>query len=431
MGLFDFWKGRPSSESEATSPRAATQSADGGVLIQSPDQLDDYLRGEGASAGGVVVNADTAMRVASVYACVRIIAGAVATMPLQLKRRTSPKTREDASDHPLHQVLSRRPNRWMTPSGFRRMLQAHLLLRGNAYALKVRNARGEVVELLPLHPDRTRSEQQDDLSIVYRYRTKTGGERIFRQDEVFHLIGLTLDGVTGVSVITYARETIGLSAAISRHGSLFFRNGTNPGAVLRAKNKIGPEGVETLKQSLESYRGADNANKTLVLEEDMEFEHIGMSATDAQFVEAIGATRTDIAMFFGVPPHMLGDTAKSTSWGSGIEQQSIGFVAYTLEDWLTGWEQTIGRDLIAARETDLFARFNRAGLVRGDIKTRYGAYAVGRQWGWLSANDVRELEDMNPVDGGDEYLVPLNMVEWTKKSPADEKDSDDDPPPAS
>lgn len=427
MGLFDFWKGRPSSsENEATSPRAATQSADGGVLIQTPDQLDEYLRGAGASGAGVVVNADTAMRVASVFACVRIIAGAVATMPLQLKRRTGPNTREDASDHPLHQVLSRRPNRWMTPSGFRRMLQAHLLLRGNAYALKVPNARGEVTALLPLHPDRTSSDQLDDMSIVYRYRTKAGAERIFRQDEIFHLIGLTLDGVNGVSVITYARETIGLSAAISRHGSTFFKNGTNPGAVLRAKNKLGPEGVETLQQSLASYRGADNANKTLVLEEDMEFEHIGMSATDAQFVEAIGATRTDIAMFFGVPPHMLGDTAKSTSWGSGIEQQSIGFVAYTLEDWLTGWEQTIGRDLIADKETDLFARYNRAGLVRGDIKTRYGAYAVGRQWGWLSANDVRELEDMNPVEGGDAYLVPLNMVDWTKNIAADdEKDPDE------
>lgn len=331
MSIFDFWRRR--ADSNEIVPRAATQSNGGGVLINTSDQLDAYLRGDAVGSGaGVAVTPDTAMRVAAVYACVRIIAGAVATMPLQLKRRVDAKTREDASDHALYAVLGRRPNQWMTPSGFRRMLQAHLLLRGNAFALKVRNGRRDVVGLLPLHPDRVKTKQRDDLSIVYTYTTRQGVERTFGQDEIFHLVGLTLDGVNGVSVISYAREAIGLSSALTSHGSSFFRSGTNPGAVLRAKGKLGPDGIANVKQSLEDYRGVENANKTLVLEEDMAFEKIAMSSSDAQFVEAIGATRTDIAMFFGVPPHMLGDTTKTTSWGSGIEQQSIGFVAYTLED---------------------------------------------------------------------------------------------------
>lgn len=419
MGIFDFF--RRSQAVALPAPKAATQSSDGGVLIRTADELDRYMRGDGSgTSSGVAVNPDTAMRVAAVYGCVRIIAGAVATMPLQLKRRVDEKTRKDASDHPLWPVLHRTPNAWMTPSGFRRMMQAHILLRGNAYALIVRNARSQIVSLLPLHPDRVTVEQADDQGIAYRYRRKNGSEIVFPQGDVFHLIGLTLDGVHGLSVIGYARESIGLSIATERHGATLFKNGTSIGAILKAKNKLGHEGIENLKTSLEEYRGSENANKTLILEEDMGYEKLGMTAVDAQFVETIGATRTDIAMFFGVPPHMLGDTTKSTSWGSGIEQQSQGFVSYTLEDWLTGWEETIDRDLIAG-EPDIFAKFNRAGLVRGDIKTRYGAYAIGRQWGWLSANDVRSLEDLNPIEGGDEYLVPLNMIDPTKPPPEEKE----------
>lgn len=426
MGFFDRlrqWRVSP----RESQPKVATQSASGGVLITSPDELDRFMRGEASgSSAGVPITIDTAMRVSAVFACVRIIAGAVATMPLQLKRRKSETIREDANDEPLAKVLKRRPNRWMTPSGFRRMMQAHILLRGNAYALIVRNTRKQVQALIPLHPDRVTAEQKDDLTIVYKYRRPNGATLEFPQQDIFHLIGLTLDGVNGVSVLTYARESIGLSIATTRHGSSLFRNGTQPGAVLTAKAQLGKEGIENLKASLEEYRGAEAAGKTLILEEDMKFDRIGLTSSDAQFVETIGANRTDIAMFFGVPPHMLGDTTKTTSWGSGIEQQSQGFVSFTLEDWLTGWEETIDRDLIGDADDQLFTKFNRAGLVRGDIKTRYGAYAVGRQWGWLSANDVRALEDLNPIEGGDEYLVPLNMVDPNAPPPKEEKEETDE-----
>ena len=431
MGVWDvFRRAEPPAAVEPTlsagdrvRPRAATQDAGPGRLITTSSELEEYIRGGGqASGAGVSVTAQSAMQVPPVFACVRIISGAIATLPLGIKRRVDARTREDASDHPLWVLLRRRPNRWMTPSAFRRMSQMHLLLRGNAYALKVRNARGDVVELLPMHPDRVKVEQLDDLSLVYTYARKKGGKVVLPQADVMHLVGMTLDGVTGLSVIAYARETLGLAIATERHGASMFRNGATVGAVLKHDKTLGPEAQATLRASLEAYRGSENAGRTLILEEGMGYEQLGMTAEDAQFIETRKFSRSDIAMFFGVPPHMIGDTEKSTSWGTGIEQQSQGFVAYTLRDWLSTWEETIDRDLIGDREPDLFARFNLAGLVRGDLKARYTSYLQGRQGGWLSVNDIRELEDMNPVDGGDVYLEPLNMAPI-----GSERDKSDDP----
>ncbi len=388
-------------------PRAATQSSGGGVLITTSAQLGEYLSGAaGMTASGAAVTPDNSMRVGAVFGCVRIISGAVATMPLALKRRVDARTREDASDHALWRVLRKKPNRWMTPSGFRRMMTAHVLLRGNAYALIVRSNR-KVTELIPIHPDRVRVVQGDDLGLVYTYTRKDGQQIVLPQSEIFHLIGLTLDGISGVSVIQYARESIGLAQTAEKHGNTVFANGTVMGAVLKHPKTIGKEAQEALQASLDRYRGAENAGKTLILEEGMDWTPLGMTAEDAQYIETRKFTRSDIAMFFGVPPHMIGDTEKSTSWGTGIEQQSLGFVAYTLQDWLTAWEETIGRDLIS--EDDIYAKFNPAGLLRGDINSRYAAYSTARQWGWLSINDIRELEDLNPIENGDDYLQPMNM----------------------
>lgn len=408
-------------------PQAAVQYAGPGRLITSSAELGDYLRGSGQQTGaGVAVTSQAAMQVPPVFACVRIISGAIATLPLGIKRRVDDRTRSDASDHPLWKLLRRRPNRWMTPSAFRRMAQMHLLLRGNAYALKVKDARGDVIELLPMHPDRVEVKQLDDLSLVYTYTRKDGRRLVLPQADVMHLVGMTLDGVTGISVIAYARETLGLAIATERHGANMFRNGATVGAILKHDKQLGPEGQANLRASLEAYRGAENAGRTLILEEGMGYEQLGMSAEDAQFIETRKFSRSDIAMFFGVPPHMIGDTEKSTSWGTGIEQQSQGFVAYTLQDWLTTWEETINRDLIREQDPDVFAHFNLAGLVRGDMKTRYTSYQVGRSGGWLSVNDIRALEDMNPVEGGDVYLEPLNMTPIGSR-----KDDPDDPAPNS
>lgn len=390
-------------------PRAATQPAGGGVIITTAKQLEEAMVGALNSASGVSVNATTAMRSSAVYGSVRIISGAVATIPLHVKRRVSDRERKDMSEHPLWKILRRKPNGWQTPSQFRKMLQAHLLLRGNAYALIVRSRR-DVLQLIPMHPDRVRCDQENDLSLVYTYTRRDGREIRLRQEEVFHLVGLTLDGVHGVSPITYARESIGLALAMENHGATMFRNGAKVGSVLKHPGRLGPEGLEFLKSSLDDYRsGGSSEGKDLILEEGMSIEAIGMTSEDAQFIESRQFSRSDIAMFFGVPPSMLGDnTGSDSNWGTGLEQKSLGFVTYTLEDHLTTWEETINRDLVT--EDDIYARFNRAALVKGDIKARWEAYVKALQWGVLSPNDVRALEDENPRDGGDVYYDPPNTA---------------------
>lgn len=400
----------------AAKPHNAVQPTGGGVSITTPEELEEALRTGAVSASGMSVTPDKAMRVAAVFACVRIRSGVVANMPLHIKRRVDDRTREDASEHPLWSIFRRRPNRWQTPSQFKRMATAHLLLRGNAYAMIVRS-RGGVKELIPLHPDRVECTQDDNLGLRYVYTRKNGRRVELDQSEVFHLVGLTLDGVHGVSVITYARETIGLSLAMENHGATLFKNGARASVVLRHPGKLGPEGLAFLKASLDDYRsGGESEGKALVLEEGMDTSPLAMTSEDAQWLESRKFSRSDIAMFFGVPPHMIGDTEKTTSWGTGIDSQTQGFLAFSAEDDLTTWEETVTRDLISAEDPQIYARFNRASLVKGDIKTRWEAYMRGRQMKVLSANDVRALEDMNPVDGGDVYENPMINVEPKKES---------------
>lgn len=405
-----FWSNWFASAPPAAQPRASFQDSGGGVLITTSDQLAEALKTGSLSASGASVTPNSAMRVATVYACVRIISGAVATLPLDIKRRVDAKTREDASDHSLWTVIRRKPNRWQTPSQFRRMMQAHLLLRGNAFAMKV-VSRGEVRELIPLHPDRVERKQLDDLSLEYTYTRKDGRRVKLAQADMFDLVGLTLDGVNGVSAITYARETIGLSLAMEDHGATTFRHGARVSAALSHPGKLGLEGQGTLRASLDQFRsGGEQEGKTLILEEGMTYTPMAMTAEDAQWIESRKFSRTDIAMFFGVPPHMIGDTEKSTSWGTGIEQQSIGFVAYTLEDHLTMWEEAINRDLVPEAEVTMYARFNRGALVKGDLKARWEAHVKALQWGVSSPNEIRALEDQNPREGGDIYYPPPNTA---------------------
>jgi HK97 family phage portal protein len=409
----------------ASQPRASFQDAGGGVVISTPQQLEEHLRSGNLTGSGAVVTPNSAMRVAAVYACVRIRSGVVANMPLHIKRRVDGRTREDASDHPLWRVLRRKPNRWQTPSQFRRMMQAHLLLRGNAYAMIVRS-RGEVQELVPLNPDRVELKQNDDLALEYTYTRKDGRKIRLAQSEVFHLVGLTLDGVHGVSVIRYARETIGLSLSMEDHGASLFKNGARPSTVLVHPKALGPEGVETLRASLDDFRsGGEKEGKALILEEGMTVQPLAMTSEDAQWIESRKFSRTDIAMFFGVPPHMIGDTEKNTSWGTGIEAQTQGFVTFSAEDDLTIWEETVNRDLIGEDEADFYARFNRAALVKGDIKARWESYVRALQWGVLNPDEVRALEDMNPrADGqGGKFYDPPNTAGNSKH----EKDDGDEP----
>jgi HK97 family phage portal protein len=425
MAFWSGWFNRPSSM-----PRAAVQDAGGGVLITTSDQLDEYLKSGSRSKSGAVVTSETALQVAAVYACVRIICGAVATMPLDIKRRVDDRTREDASDTQLWRLIRRRPNGWQKPAQFRRLLQAHVLLRGNAFCHVVRS-RGEIIQLLPLHPDRMKVEQQPDLSLKYKYQRKNGVTEEFSQREIFHLFGLTLDGITGVTPITYARETIGLSLSMEDHGASTFKNGMRASGVLTHPDKLGEDSRQNLKDSLAEYRaGGDSEGLFLILEEGMVQSQLKMTAQDSQWIESRKFSRTDIAMFFGVPPHMIGDTEKSTSWGSGIEQQKDGFVTFTLDDHLTMWEEGITIDL--ASDERIYAKFNRNALVKGNIKDRTDAYAkalgVGGSPAWMEINEVRAREEMNPVEWGNGKPVPPAATGNTTKPADQSKETGDDDP---
>jgi HK97 family phage portal protein len=413
------------------SPRAATQPAGGGTLIVSPAQLEEALRSGNLSSTGQAVTPETAMRVATVYACVRILSGAIATTPLHVKERVDENIRRDRSDHNIAQLLRRKPNRWQKPHQFKRMLQAHVLLRGNAFALKVRGV-GRIQELIPLHPDRVIVRQLDDWSLEYEWTRRDGTKVRFAQEDILHFYGLTLDGFTGVTPLTYARESIGLSLAMDGHVGKVMKKGARASGVLRTDKQLSDKAFQHLKESLDDFRSdGDKEGEVMLLEEGLDYKQISMSPADLQWIESRKLSRSEIAMFFGVPPSMIGDNSGSDSnWGTGLEQKSIGFRVYSLEDHYTMWEEGIDCDLLAS-EPKLYSKFNRAAQVQGDLKTRTAAYASALQWGWMSPDDVRRLEDMNPrPDGeGGQFYPPPNTAGKTGAAEKDDDDDDDAPPP--
>jgi len=390
--------------------RPRSQSFD--LTSMSPADLREFLRigGSMETNSGATVNERSTMSVAAAWRSVNIISGTVGTLPLDLILRDGENKRRPAVGHNLRRVLTVKPNGWQTPSEFRRMMQAHLLLRGNAYALKVKIL-GEVVALIPLHPDRVVTEQLDDMSMRYRVTRSSGRFDLLTSADVFHLRGMSLDGVTGLSVLSHMRESLGLALRSEEAGARLMRNGQFTGGNYEHPAKLSNEAYERLKASIAEKSGAGAAGESRILEEGMTFNAVSMSAKDLQFLEQRDFQRYDIAMFFGVPPHMLGATEKQTSWGSGIEQQGIGFVTYTLNDWLKTWEEGIKRDLLPEREWETHdARFYTQGLMRGDVKTRWEAHTKGLQWGVVSPNEVRALEDMNPREDGDRYYDPPNTA---------------------
>jgi len=426
MGIFDFFRRKPDA---ASRPQAAGTEFYIGDL-RDPRIIELLRSGGLMTNSGASITAESSLRVATGYRCVSLITSAIKTLPMDLRRRLDDRTRVDADDHPLWGILRKKPNRWQTPGQFKGFLQTSVLLRGNGYALIVRS-RGRITELVPLMPDRVETEQNEDLSLRYTYTRKDGRRVEIPQKDMFHLCGMSNDGVVGQSVISYAREALGLSIQTEKHAAKLFKNGTVIGDVLIHPGSFKNDAaVARIKASLDNYRGADgeDAHKTLILEEGMKYEKLGMTSNDAQLLQTMEHTQFEICMFFGVPPHMVGLTSKTTSWGSGIEQQSIGFVAYTLQDWMNLWQETIERDLLTDDDPKLYVKINPAGLIRGDIKTRYNAYSIGKQWGWLSTNDIREKEDMDPVEDGDQYIMPMNFQPIGSEGgpPLGDDDDDDD-----
>lgn len=363
-----------------------------------------------AAISGVVVDADTALKISTVWACVGLLAETIASLPLVVFRYVGDDGRERARSNPLYTILHDQPNQTQTAAEFREMMTGHVLLRGNAYAQIVPGARGAVDQLIPIHPDRvTKIEKLPNGRLRYQIRQDDNTSKPYNQEDIFHLRGPSKDGIAGMSVIDYARDSFGLTIAAERYGSRFFRNGSTPNGLLKTNKTLTSGAASRLKTGWQTAHSGTNQNSVAVLEEGLEWQQIGIPPEQAQFLGTREFQAEDVCRWFRVPPHMVGLTSKATSWGSGIEQMSIGFVTYTLMPWLTRWKQTISKDLILATNI-YFADFIVEGLLKGDITSRYGAYAVGRQWGWLSKNDVRRLENMNPIPDGDDYLTPMNMT---------------------
>jgi HK97 family phage portal protein len=394
------------------------------LLFRSRDKPKNRVGGTltflfGKTSSGKIVNEQTAMQSAAVYACVRILSEAIASLPIHVYRYRLDGGKERIPQHPLYYLLHNEPNPEMTSFVFRETLMSHLLLWGNAYAQIVRNGRGQPIALYPLLPNRMEVSRAKTGELVYTYHLDpderdlypNGKNITLRKDEVLHIPGLGFDGLIGYSPIAMAKNAIGMSLATEEYGASFFANGANPGGVLEHPGVI--KDIQRVKDSWNSaYQGTGNAHKIAVLEEGMKFQAIGIPPEQAQFLETRKFQINEIARIFRVPPHMVGDLEKSSF--SNIEQQSLEFVKYTLDPWVVRWEQSLQQSLVLPSEKQsIFIKFNVDGLLRGDYQSRMNGYAVARQNGWLSANDIRELEDMNRIpaeEGGDLYLVNGNML---------------------
>ena len=372
----------------------------------------------GGTTSGKAVTERSAMQMTAVYSCVRILAEAIAGLPVHLYKYKPDGGKEKAIDHPLYLLLHDEPNPEMSSFVFRETLMTHLLLWGNAYAQVIRNGKNEVVALYPLMPNKMTVDRDEHGQLYYEYQrsndeapTSKGSTVILKPTDVLHIPGLGFDGLVGYSPIAMAKNAIGMAIACEEYGAKFFANGAAPGGVLEHPGTIkDPQRVRESWQS--TFGGSGNSNKIAVLEEGMKYTPIGISPEQAQFLETRKFQINEIARIFRVPPHMVGDLEKSSF--SNIEQQSLEFVKYTLDPWVIRWEQSIQRTLLTPEEKKLYyVKFNVEGLLRGDYQSRMNGYAIGRQNGWMSANDIRELENLDRIpaeEGGDLYLINGNML---------------------
>ena len=372
----------------------------------------------GGSTSGKAVTERSAMQMTAVYSCVRILAEAVAGLPLHLYKYTDGGGKEKAIDHPLYRLLHDEPNPEMSSFVFRETLMTHLLLWGNAYAQVIRNGKNEIIALYPLMPNKMTVDRDSEGHLYYTYYR--GDDEAIKKKEyavtlqprdVLHIPGLGFDGLVGYSPIAMAKNAIGMAIACEEFGAKFFANGAAPSGVLEHPGTIkDPSRVRDAWQS--QFGGSSNSGKVAVLEEGMKYTPISISPEQAQFLETRKFQINEIARIFRVPPHMVGDLEKSSF--SNIEQQSLEFVKYTLDPWVTRWEQSIQRILLTTEEkSKYFVKFNLDGLLRGDYQSRMNGYAIGRQNGWMSANDIRELENLDRIpteDSGDLYLINGNML---------------------
>ena len=369
----------------------------------------------GRADSGERVDEKTAMQIATVYACVRLLAETVAGLPLHLYRYTDDtgNGKERAKDHPLYKILYRQPNPEMTSFSFWETMVLQILLWGNSYAQVIRDGKNNVLALYPLPPENVEVDRDEKGHIYYIYHAYTDevpGENnkdiYFRSDEVFHVPGLSYNGLVGVSPIAMMKNSLGTTLAVEKYGSAFFKNGAQPSGVLEHPGVL--KNPEKIRENWSDvYGGANNAHKVAVLEEGMSYKAISLPPEDSQFLSTRQFGVNEICRIFRVPPHLVQDMEHATF--SNIEHQSIDFVVHTLTPWLVRFEQAIIKDLLLPDEQDdYFPKFNVDGLLRGDYQSRMQGYATGISNGFLSPNDIHRLENMDLIPaekGGDDYYL--------------------------
>ncbi|MFA5463931.1 MAG: phage portal protein [Methanofastidiosum sp.] len=381
------------------------RNADRSDLLNPKKWLEEALTGK-RSKIKITVNEDTAMRQSAVYGCVRILAETIASLPLNVYERLK-NGKNKKIDHPLYYLLHDKPNKYMTSFSWRETVMATLLLRGNSINQIIRNNRGDIIEIYPLPYNRARVEIKDG-NVIYTYNDNNG-DKIFDNNEVLHIPGLSLNGIIGISPIQYAREAIAYSTALEEFGELFFENRTNIGGVATHPGKLSEQGSKNLRQSInENYAGLGNSYKVMLLEEGLKFEPITIAPADAQYLELRKFQLEEIARIYRVPLHLLQNLDRATF--GNIEHQSIDFAVHTIRPWLVRIEQAFNTKLFKENEIGkYFSEFVIDGLLRGDTATRWEAYTKALQNGVYSPNDVLELENRNPYPGGDRHFIQLNM----------------------
>lgn len=396
----------------------------------------EYLFGAVSNtAAGVRVTVDTATQVAAVYACVRVLSESLASLPLITYEKLAAGGKARAFAHPLYTLLHDQPNEYQTSFEFREMMMAHVVLRGNAFAQIIFNGAGGIESLRPIHPDSIQLIALDSYRYFYRYQGP--GNQFFnlRSDEVFHVKGLSCEGFLGESPIDNLKNAIGIAMAADEHGARFFSNNAQPGGLLKYPTRLNPKEQQNLRDSWERlHSGPTNANRVAILENGLEFTPLSVTNEQAQFLQTRQFQISEIARIFRIPPHMIGDLSKSSF--SNIEQQSLEFVIHTIRPWAIRWEQAIKRALLTPEEKQkYFSEFLLDALLRGDTVSRGNYYQLARTNGWLNIDEIRELENLNPLpDGlGQTYLQPLNMATLGEtETPAEDKsaaEEDDAPDP--
>lgn len=377
------------------------------------------------TAAGVQVDEQIALQVTAVYRALAIISDAIAMLPIAVYQRIGDR-REEVHSHPVAELL-RRPNPQMTSVDLRAAKQAHALGYGNGYTNIRRTERGVPIELWPLLPDRTRPERRDlgggEWDVVYR--TVVGGKTVTVEPaDVAHVHGMAFDGIQGYSPLYIARNTIGLAMALERFGGKFFANDAKSGGFLQHPGKLGEPAVKNLRESMSGQGGLDNAHRIKILEEGMKYVPTTIAPEDAQFLMTRAFQVEEIARLFGIPLHLLQSHSKTTSWGSGIAQMSLGFLIYTLEPWIVRWEQELARKLFTPMELSagFYIKHNVNALLRADPQTRASFYtaALNKATGWMVRDEVRALEDLNPDGIENEPPSPQMPSASPRFPPADQ-----------